>query len=110
MRAVEICRSRLGTSIAVARGLLIVGCDGRAGAAGFRTLYSFCVKLHCADGNGVYTNRLLLNSTGTIFGTTGYGGRGEWGTVFQLIPNRSGGRYRHQVLYHFCKNADCPDG
>jgi len=79
-----------------------------AGAADFRTLYSFCAKEHCVDGNGVYTNRLLLDSSGTILSTTGYGGRGEWGTIFQLVPNEDRSKYRHSVLYSFCKKRTVP--
>jgi uncharacterized repeat protein (TIGR03803 family) len=55
-------------------------------AAGKETvLYSFCSQPGCVDGS--YTGAgLLRDSTGTLYGTTFYGGAHGDGTVFKLVP------------------------
>jgi len=47
------------------------------------TLYSFCSQPNCTDGNGPYTG-LVQDTDGTFYGTTGYGGADNDGTVFSL--------------------------
>jgi uncharacterized repeat protein (TIGR03803 family) len=49
------------------------------------TLYNFCRKVTCADGNGP-SGALLLDSLGDLFGTTLAGGKTNDGTVFELVP------------------------
>jgi len=50
-------------------------------------LYSFCAKADCADGSGP-TGNLILDASGTLYGTTSFGGDGHCiggcGTVFTI--------------------------
>jgi uncharacterized repeat protein (TIGR03803 family) len=43
---------------------------------------------------------LVSDSSGSLYGTTYYGGASGMGTVFQLVP-RAHGKYRERVLYSF---------
>lgn len=47
------------------------------------TIYSFCVQLNCTDGNEP-TGALLEATDGVLYGTTGYGGTNDEGTVFSI--------------------------
>jgi uncharacterized repeat protein (TIGR03803 family) len=50
------------------------------------TLYSFCEKTGCADGEHPLAP-LIMNASGDLFGTTYVGGaNGSGGTVFELTP------------------------
>lgn len=59
-----------------------------------KVLYSF----HGADGSSP-GGRLLLDSTGALYGTTSGGGTKFAGNVFKLTP--SGGSWTQTVLYNF---------
>jgi uncharacterized repeat protein (TIGR03803 family) len=60
------------------------------------------------DGQSPWGGRLLMDASGNLYGTTRYGGTGSCnplnpvscGTVFELMPNGSGG-WREKVLYSF---------
>lgn len=71
-------------------------------------LYAFCSQKKCADGESPTTGLIAVN--GTLYGTTGYGGRGidgyGDGTVFALDANTG----TESVLYSFCSQQDCADG
>lgn len=67
-----------------------------------RTLYSF--GNGPADGQTPFDS-LVLDAAGNLYGTTGYGGAGGEGTVFQLTPNRYG-EWNENILYFFSG----PDG
>jgi len=79
------------------------------------TIYTFCSKPSCADGEWPDTG-LVLGTDGNIYGTTYSGGanssilcNGEevsgCGTVFKLTP---GGELT--TLYNFCSQTNCADG
>ncbi|MGA2905131.1 MAG: choice-of-anchor tandem repeat GloVer-containing protein [Candidatus Korobacteraceae bacterium] len=51
------------------------------------------------DGAGPYAG-LIFDAAGNLYGTTGYGGTYNVGTVFELTPNGSGG-WTEQVLHSF---------
>jgi uncharacterized repeat protein (TIGR03803 family) len=51
------------------------------------------------DGTGPVSDPLLIDETGTIYGTTSGGGIYNQGTVFKLVPNGSG--YSETILYSF---------
>jgi uncharacterized repeat protein (TIGR03803 family) len=69
------------------------------------TLYKFCSVANCADGNQpVNSGGLLLDASGELIGTTGFGGNENGGVLFRY----SGGTY--QVIYTFCSQTDCKDG
>jgi uncharacterized repeat protein (TIGR03803 family) len=48
------------------------------------TLYSFCAKTGCTDGETPYTEALVQDTNGNLYGTTAYGGASGLGTVFTL--------------------------
>ncbi len=48
---------------------------------------------------------LAIGANGELFGTTVYGGAGDYGTVYQLTPSRSG-TWTEKVLYSFTGGAD----
>jgi len=51
------------------------------------------------DGSGPAGN-IIVDSAGNIFGTTDWGGKNVWGTVFELT--RAGNRgYEHKILWDF---------
>ena len=82
-------------------------------------LYSFCRQQSCTDGAFPYAG--LIDTNGTLYGTTVYGGdrgcRDEGcsrrvcyglgcGTVFALDSNTGA----ETVLYSFCRQQNCTDG
>jgi uncharacterized repeat protein (TIGR03803 family) len=77
----------------------------------FTTLYSFCSRKGCADGQ--YPSGISQATDGNFYGTTAgttykttYGGdANEYGTIFKLSP---GGTLT--TLYNFCAQAACTDG
>jgi uncharacterized repeat protein (TIGR03803 family) len=79
--------------------ILNVGLSDVASVAGYaeRVLYSFQGG---TDGNEP-VGSLILDASGNLYGTTsGVGGSGVFGTVFELTPNGSGG-YTESVLHSF---------
>ena len=74
-------------------------------------LYSFCSATNCADG-GTPIGSLILDQSGSLYGTTSEGGAGQYGvggTVFKLTPN-SNGTWTESTLHHFCSLTNCSDG
>ena len=74
-------------------------------------LYSFCRKVHCADGQAPYAG-LTADASGNFYGTTQSGGRlgcgNQCGTVFELAPDGT-----ETVLYKFRgppNDGNNPDG
>jgi uncharacterized repeat protein (TIGR03803 family) len=71
-------------------------------------LYTFCSRRKCADGQ--IPSVSLVAVSGTLYGTTEYGGSGidgyGYGTVFALDPNTG----TETVLYSFCSQQKCADG
>src|SRR5271165_4320322 len=54
-----------------------------------KVLYSFCSQSNCADGAGPDAG-LIMDAAGNLYGTTGGGGAGRGGAVFELMPIGSG--------------------
>lgn len=79
-----------------------------ANAAGYtlKTLYTFCVKSGCPDGE--VPQAVVKDPNGPLYGTTYVGGRNGAGVLFSLTPKAGG--YKYQTLYSFCKKNDCADG
>jgi uncharacterized repeat protein (TIGR03803 family) len=69
------------------------------------TLYSFCAKTNCRDGN--YPVAGLVQATdGDLYGTTGGNGdNGNRGTVFKITPSG-----KLTTLHSFCDESGCSDG
>lgn len=91
---------RLGGTLAMGLMLLI---PGRAATPTLTSLYSFT-----GGSDGAFPEaRLVLSSTGILYGTTYSGGASGWGTVFQLAPpSVSGGPWSQRVLYSFTGGND----
>jgi uncharacterized repeat protein (TIGR03803 family) len=76
------------------------------------TLYNFCSKTNCADGE-FPQGSLLLATNGNFYGTTKFGGAtcslnsSGCGTIFEITPEG-----KLTTLYTFCENGgeNCADG
>ena len=68
------------------------------------TLYSFCARPNCADGQSPYAG-LWQGSDGNFYGTTVDGGTLGKGTIFRITPTGV-----LTTLYNFCSIATCTDG
>jgi len=67
-------------------------------------VYSFCAQLYCADGEEPYAGLVSAKGTGTLYGTTYYGGTYGRGTVFSVDPATG----LETVLHSFASSG--PDG
>ncbi len=68
-------------------------------------LHSFCKQQNCTDGH--YPNGELTVVSGTLYGTTQFGGAYDEGTVFALDPSTGA----ETILYSFCSGGyPCTDG
>jgi hypothetical protein len=84
-----------------------------------KVLYNFCGLGACADGYSPYSiPRLIIGKSGSLIGTTLYGGAGTsgsggmgGGTVFEVTPGAKL-PWPETVLYSFCLvgGAACSDG
>lgn len=73
-----------------------------------KTIYSFCSKASCTDGNLPYSGA-IMDGSGNLFGATSIGGAFGHGVVYQLAFN--GTRWIETVLYSFCSGGGfCADG
>ena len=63
-----------------------------------KILYNFGSQAH--DGQSPYT-KLVFDANGNLYGTTTAGGLDANGTVFELIPQAGGGRWKETVLLDF---------
>lgn len=69
-----------------------------------QVLYSFT---GASDGFGP-SYPLTFDRSGNLYGTTAYGGIGDWGTVFQLVPSEGG--WSLNTLYSFSGNGPIRPG
>jgi uncharacterized repeat protein (TIGR03803 family) len=69
------------------------------------SLYSFCALSNCTDGSLPYDWAGLIQVNGSLYGTTGYGGTDNRGTVFKITT-----KGKLTTLYNFCSEASCKDG
>jgi len=78
------------------------------------TIYRFCSRTSCSDGNWP-AGGLIQANDGTFYGTTVRGGTGSacppqqypygCGTLFKMTPNGT-----VTTLYNFCTQSNCADG
>ncbi len=75
-------------------------------------LHSFCTDSESGCTDGWYPRAgLLQDASGTLYGTTFWGGANTYGTVFKLEPPaQQDGTWTETVLHSFCSVANCPDG
>jgi uncharacterized repeat protein (TIGR03803 family) len=69
------------------------------------TLYSFCSRPNCTDGEIPYNAGLVQATDGNFYGVAGSGGDAGRGTIFKITP---AGRFTR--LYTFCAQPGCSDG
>ena len=67
-------------------------------------VYSFCSQPNCTDG-ALPVGGLIQYSDGNLYGTAGYGGANNRGTVFKITPSGT-----LTTLYNFCNLEACADG
>ncbi|HTA25471.1 MAG TPA: choice-of-anchor tandem repeat GloVer-containing protein [Terriglobales bacterium] len=67
------------------------------------TLYALPVGQN--QGQSSQPGPVIFDAIGNLYGTTIFGGTGEWGTVFQLIPNQDGS-WTENTLYNFTDGLD----
>jgi len=79
-------------------GGTVFSLDASTGAE--KVVYSFCSQKDCADGESPFAG--LVNVNGILYGTTGYGGAENYGTVFAINPDTGAER----VLFSFCSQND----
>lgn len=70
----------------------------------FKTVYSFCSKPNCTDGQQPYAGLVQAND-GNLYGTTYTGGSSTAGTLYRMTL---GGKLT--TVYTFCSQANCADG
>jgi uncharacterized repeat protein (TIGR03803 family) len=61
------------------------------------------------DFNANPDSSLIFDGAGNLYGTTWSGGAFEYGSVYELSPNGSGG-WNETDLYSFCSAPNCADG
>lgn len=72
-------------------------------------IYSFCPQSGCSDGQ-TPLDRLIMDTSGDLYGVTYQGGKYNGGSVFELIPNGKHTSWKLATLYSFCKKTNCADG
>jgi uncharacterized repeat protein (TIGR03803 family) len=74
----------------------------------FSTVYDFCSKNGCLDGDEPFS-ALIADVSGNLYGTASSGGRYGKGIVFEFSM-KSKGAGRLKVLHNFCADTNCSDG
>lgn len=88
--------------------LLVAAATVSSPAQTFKILHSFCSASsggYCTDGQNPNT-ALVQGVNGDLYGTTFYGGPGNYGTIFRIASG--GGKLT--TIYNFCSLASCADG
>ncbi len=67
-------------------------------------VYSFCSQQNCTDG-ALPVGGLIQATDGNLYGTAGYGGANNRGTVFKITLSGT-----LTTLYSFCNLESCADG
>lgn len=101
-------RSKIVLALAryVAMTAIMVAFSSLDFAATYKVLHAFSGK---PDGGGLF-DRLALDGSGSLFGTTWGGGAYGYGTVFQLTRNPAGA-WNESILYSFCSDPpECHNG
>jgi uncharacterized repeat protein (TIGR03803 family) len=57
-----------------------------------------------SDGQKPGDGPIAINTRGDLYGTTQYGGKNDWGIVFELSP--SGTNWKEKLLYNFADGND----
>jgi uncharacterized repeat protein (TIGR03803 family) len=73
--------------------------DADKGGWNYERIFSFCSKTGCRSGAIVW-GPLIRDADGNLYGVTTAGGRGHFGTFFELSPGVPNWSYK--VLHDFC--------
>jgi len=104
----------------VNQGSCVLGVNGCGTVFRVRPPATFCATASCpwsetvlysftgenGDAGGPYNGDLIFDKTGSIFGTTEWGGANEWGAAYKLTPSQGG--WTESVIYSF--DASGPQG
>ena len=74
-----------------------------------KTLYAFCAKTECTDGDRAMAT-LLRDQSGNLFGTASASGGVLDGSGFALFFDSATQKYKFKVIHHFCASGACSDG
>jgi len=78
---------------------------------GLKVIYNFCNKNDCEDGGNPIRGRLIVDTTGRLYGVASIGGTTGNGVIYTLTPNAQKTHYTYAVIYNFCdKFTGCEDG
>lgn len=73
----------------------------------YSVLHNFGIA---GSGDGCYPRSgMTMDSAGNMYGTTWFGGSADFGTVYELVPNGSGG-WNYSVIYNFLGGASNDGG
>ncbi|HEY3778804.1 MAG TPA: choice-of-anchor tandem repeat GloVer-containing protein [Rhizomicrobium sp.] len=72
----------------------------------YKIVYNFGAGNDSAEPGG----ELILDTAGNLYGTAAFGGSGNGGTVFELVPNKRHDKWTEKILYNFCSQQNCNDG
>ncbi len=106
-------------------GALVVDSSGSLyGTTAYGGAHNYGVVFKLTNSGGIWTETVLhtftgrvdggnpvaglIESEGSFYGTTYYGGRFGYGNVFEL--KKSKGSWKETVLYSFCARQHCADG
>jgi uncharacterized repeat protein (TIGR03803 family) len=88
--------------------------NATTGSHRHKVIYDFCNGSACSDGARPVDGSLIMDSDGSLYGTTSQGGAtggpGGGGVVFKLTPNAQKANWTYTVIYNFCQQASCEDG
>ena len=93
-------------SFAKMGGIFFVFCVATAIASPAQsTLFTSLESFNGANGSGPGFVSLVRGDNGNFYGTTGFGGANDHGTVFKVTPTGE-----LSTLYSFCAQTNCTDG
>jgi uncharacterized repeat protein (TIGR03803 family) len=72
-------------------------------------LYHFCSRSKCSDGFSPLGG-VVIDGAGNLYGTTSGGGRHNFGSLFELMPDNNESKWTQMTLYNFCSETKCSDG
>lgn len=97
-----VVNKKLSLGFLVAVGIAMFSCAVYAQAA----TYSVVRNFNPNSGGDIPYGGLMMDHAGNLFGADSAGGTGNWGTIFELLPNGKGG-WTYDEIYDCGKMNDC---